>query len=82
MASGEVPFCEVSRLALLPGFVSWAVVVSQKGCRGPQKSSFGFLFEADRGAFEENMRDVPQELRDLIQVSEAAARMERSEGRR
>ena len=40
------------------------------------------LFEADRAAFEENMRDVLGELRDLIQVSEAAASMERSDGKR
>ena len=73
---------EFSRLALLPGSVSWAVVASQKGCRGPQKSSFEFLFEAERGAFEEHMRDVSERLRDLIQMSEAAARMERPEGRR
>ena len=40
------------------------------------------LVQADRTASEENMRGVSEELRDLIQVSEAAARMERSEGRR
>ena len=40
------------------------------------------MFEADRTAFEEHMRDVSEELRELIRVSEAAARMERSEGRR
>lgn len=40
------------------------------------------LFEADRASFEDNMRDVLQELQDLIQVSEAAAGMQRSEGRR
>jgi hypothetical protein len=40
------------------------------------------LFEADRATFEENMRGVLGELRDLIKVSEAAASMERLDGKR
>jgi uncharacterized membrane protein len=34
------------------------------------------LFEADRAAFVDNMKDVFEDLRDLIQVAAAAVRME------
>lgn len=39
------------------------------------------LFELDRAAFVDNMRDVLGDLQDLVQVAAAAARMEQSERR-